>query len=151
MNDEDDFKIGPYQFSDLKSLVEDYELKLSVIRTEVAKDASKIVSDNLEKATALADSIIEQLEEFEDISAEDHPELQDEIKLCYEHLRIVDIVSKVSGVRYRLPFNYEYESRYDCGLEDKYWPEKLGDDLNKLYRLFEDMTGNSYNWFNSNC
>lgn len=118
-------------------------------RDAIKKGASKIISENIEKAKKLTNKLMSS-------------DSADEIKIlaqeAYDALDTANIVSGVSGVTFRLPFYEEY-GNYES---DEIFSHKLEESENKLinenwdlisdlYGLFEDMESQSRDWHSSRC
>lgn len=119
-------------------------------RSAIRQGASTIISQNIELAKNLTQSLI---------ASEDKEEIKKLAKEAYEALDTANVVSGVSGVDFFLPFYEEYGS-YDGSeifssmLEDsdnelisEVWDQAVGD----LYELFADMESQSRDWHSSRC
>lgn len=142
----DEMKIGGYTIEELKK-----------VQAEVRKDASKIIADAIKTATDNMDSLLEFSKEDEDdkFSDEEKAQIISKAKEAGEALELADMVSRISGVKYYLPYSsdwdsdgyfYKFES-CDNGLE----LFELIDDHSKVLGKLEDMEYQSKQWHQSTC
>lgn len=119
-------------------------------RSAIRQGASTIISQNIELAKTLTQSLI---------ASEDKEEIKKLAKEAYEALDTANVVSGVSGVDFFLPFyeeygNYDGSEIFSNMLEDsdnelisEVWDQAVGD----LYELFSDMESQSRDWHSSRC
>ena len=118
-------------------------------RDAIKKGASKIISENIEKAKKITNQLVlsDSADEIKSLAQE-----------AYDALDTANIVSGVSGVTFSLPFyeeygNYESDEIFSHKLEDS---DNKGlsenwDAISDLYYLFENMEIQSRDWHSSRC
>ena len=130
-----------------------YTLKeLKKVQDAVRKDASKVISKAIDKAT----SALEDILSFEDIDP-DEPEYDAALasidamsKVAKENLALAELVSDISGVEYYLPYSSDYDSDgfyYRLENTELYNIDSVNDVMGKL----EDMEYQSRQWNQSTC
>lgn len=115
-------------------------------RAAIQKDASKIISDNIEAGTKIVEKILE---------SEDQEEANTLAEEAYEHFDTAKVVAGVSGVSFFLPFYEEY-GRYGS---NEILSQRLENDdkfewdsaISQLYGILEDMESDSRAWHSSTC
>lgn len=119
-------------------------------REAIREGASKIIAENIEKATALTRELLE---------CEDYAEVERLAALAYQTLDTVQVVSGVSGVTFFLPYYEEYGDNDGIitSLIDNTENEAVMDNLaargavRKLYSLLGSMETQSRDWHSSTC
>lgn len=116
---------------------------LKAQREAMKRDAVKFISDGIQKAT----------ENLEEILQDEHERPADADLIAKETadlLENIQLVSSVTGVKYCLPWDHEYDSPYsgqlECNLDWDQYPELQG-----LFDILESMEGECKEWYNSNC
>jgi len=123
--------------------------KLLNDREAITQEASKIISDNIEKATKLVQILLQ---------AEEDGVVDPLAKEAFTALDIASSVSAASGVHYYIPFSDDYggndaisDMLEDTGNEILRAAWNTSDYLRKLLGLAYDMEADSKLWNSSNC
>lgn len=123
--------------------------ELQSTQNDIRKDAAKVISDYLVKAKTEFAQIFES--EYLD-------EIESYAEKALGYFDIVDTVSTISGVKYRIPWDREWESEVmSCRIENLQYDEKFGLGLrdsrvlNRLHNLLESMEYDNDMWHNSRC
>jgi hypothetical protein len=127
-------------------------------RAAIQQGASKIISESIDAATEIVGQIMK---------SESKSEAEQLAQEALEHLETAEVVSRVSGVEFFLPFYEEY-GRYDhteilsCILDQEHLEEDeinenvefSWQDKNALYALYQklgSMESDSRAWHSSMC
>lgn len=117
----------------------------------IQKDASRIVYNEMEKATKILNKLLQKSEDgwgYElTVSQEEADSLATE---ALEHLETAAIVARVANTTFYLPWDSEYDgdTPWSCKLDDSDANSKI---FSKLYDVLSDMEGNSRSWNESRC
>lgn len=119
-------------------------------RDAIRQGASTIISQNIELAQTLTQSLIE---------SNDKEEIKRLAKEAHEALDNANVVASVSGVVFFLPFyeeygNYEGDEIFSSMLdesENELLVEVWDESISQLYSLFFNMESKSRDWHSSSC
>lgn len=140
----EELKIGGYTLAELK-----------VVQNAVRRDASKVVSDAIDKATSTLDAILSlDNGEAEPFTEEEKADIIAKAKFADEQLELAETISSISGVEFYLPYSTDWDNDgYSYKLESADNEElmNLVSEFSNVFEKLDRMEIDSYNWNTSRC